>query len=64
MKPLAFALAAIFFVIGLLYLFGVLQLGTHGPPGKHHISHFVLFVVLGVLALVWARFQNNATTAR
>ena len=64
MKALAFALAAIFFVIGLLYLFGVLQLGTHGPPGKHHVSHFVLFAVLGALALVWARFQSNAKPAR
>jgi hypothetical protein len=61
MKALAFALAALFFVIALLYLFGVLQIGT-SHPGRH-LSHFVLFAVLGALALVWARFQSNAKPA-
>jgi hypothetical protein len=64
LKIAAFGLAAVFFVIAVLYLVGVLQLGTHGPPGKHHVSHFVLFAVLAALCLVWARFQKNATPAR
>ncbi len=64
MKIAAFGLAAVFFVIGLLYLSGVLQVGTSGPPGKHHVSHFVLCLVLAALCLVWARFQKNATPAR
>ncbi len=64
MKIGAVALAVVFLIIGVLYLTGTLQLGTHGPPGKHHVSHFVLFVVLAGLCLVWARFQKSATPAR
>jgi hypothetical protein len=67
MKPLALVLAAVFFIVALLYLFGVLQIGTHVDPlapHKRHISHFVLFAVLGALSLVWFRFQSNATPAR
>ena len=39
MKALALALAAIFFIIAFLYLFGILQIGT-SHPGRH-VSHFV-----------------------
>ncbi len=60
MKIAAIGLAVVFFVIGLLYLAGILQLGAHGAPGKHHVSHFVLFTVLAALCLVWARFQKTA----
>jgi hypothetical protein len=62
MKALALGLAALFFIVAFLYLFGVLQIGT-SHPGRH-VSHFVLFAVLGGLSLVWARFQKTPTAAR
>ena len=52
MKALAFGLAAICFVLALLYFFGVAPLG-------YHLKHGVVFTVLGVLSLVWARFQKT-----
>jgi hypothetical protein len=61
LKGLALGLAVIFFIIGFLYLFGVLQIGTsHG--GGRHVSHFVLFVVLGILSLVWMRFASSGAS--
>ena len=60
MKVLAIALAAVFFILAALYATGVMQLGTH-EPGPH-VKHAVLFVILGVLSLVWLRFQSNSTT--
>lgn len=65
MKPLPIALAVICFVIGALYLAGVLQLGvSHSELGKHHLGHASLFAALGVLALVWGRFSSAPTTRR
>jgi hypothetical protein len=63
MKPVAFGLAAVFFIIAVLYAVGVLNIGAH-EVSPHHYKHAVLFAVLGALALVWARFQTNAKSAR
>ncbi len=60
MKPLAIALAVIFAIIGILYLLGVLQIGT-SHPGRH-VSHFILFEVLAALSLVWLRFQASSSS--
>jgi hypothetical protein len=60
LKALALALAVVFFIIGFLYLFGILQIGT--SHGGHHVSHFVLFVVLGILSLVWMRFASSGAS--
>ncbi len=62
MKALAIALAAIFFVVAFLYLFGVLQFAVSSPGGRH-LSHFALFFVLGLLSLVWLRFQSRGASA-
>ena len=62
MKAFAVVLAIVFFVIALLYLLGLLQLGT-SHPGRH-VSHAVLFAVLGVLSLVWMRFQTGTAPVR
>jgi hypothetical protein len=51
MKPLALAMAAFCFILALLYFFGV-------KPLDYHLKHGVVFTVLGVLSLVWARFQK------
>ncbi|GAC1299563.1 MAG: hypothetical protein NVSMB19_04080 [Vulcanimicrobiaceae bacterium] len=60
MKPLAIALAVIFAIVGLLYLLGILQVGT-SHPGRH-VSHFILFEVLAGLSLVWLRFQASSSS--
>jgi hypothetical protein len=53
MKILAIVAAVIFFVLAALYLTG------HGPGAAHHgMKHGVLFIVLGLLALLWIRFQK------
>lgn len=64
MKNLAIALAVVFFVIAVLYVSGIVQFATSDPaPGKRHLGHFALFAVLGVLSLVWARFQSARTAS-
>jgi len=61
-KILALALAVVFFIIAVLYLLGILQIGA--AHGGRHVSHGILFLVLGILSLVWVRFQSNASTPR
>jgi hypothetical protein len=59
MKILAVVLAVVFFFVAALYWTGNLQLfASHAGP--HH-SHGIVFAILGVLSLVWLRFQGNAT---
>jgi hypothetical protein len=62
MKALILLLAAIFFVVGLLYGLGMLQLFAHASEG-HHYKHMILFWLLALLCLVWARFVSNPRTA-
>lgn len=55
MKPLSLVLAAVFFIIAILYWTG------HGPlasPGAHP-KHGIAAVVLALLCLIWYRFQSN-----
>ncbi len=61
MKVLPLALAAVFFIIAALYLFGILSLGA--SPGHHHVKHAAIFAFLGVLALVWMRFAGKPSGA-
>jgi tryptophan-rich sensory protein len=58
LKYLALVIAIICFVIAICYALGVISWFAD-PTHKHHISHFVLFVVLGILALVWMRFAGE-----
>ena len=62
MKGLAILLAVVFFLIAVLYATGTLQVlaSTPGP----HVKHAVLFAVLGILALIWFRFQSAAGPSR
>jgi hypothetical protein len=58
-KGLALFLAAIFFVLGILYGLGIVNLFTHsGVAHVHHFTHLVAFWVLALLCLIWARFQS------
>ena len=47
------------FVIGVLYAFGVLQIAVTDTHAPHHYTHLVLFVVLGVAALIAANFTRE-----
>ncbi len=58
LKPLALVLAIVFFIIAVLYATGILQIGAHDPGP--HLKHAALFVILGVLSLVWMRFQSSS----
>ena len=57
MKALALVLAIAFFVVAALYWL------PNGPFG-HHLKHGILFAILGILALVWMRFQSSAPARR
>jgi hypothetical protein len=56
MKPLALILAAVFFIIALLYWTG------HFIPAGVHVKHGIVSVVLALLCLVWYRFQSAEQT--
>jgi len=57
MKTLALVLAIAFFVVAVLYFL------PSGPFG-HHLKHGIVFAILGILALVWMRFQSSAPARR
>jgi hypothetical protein len=54
MKILAVVLAVVFFAVAVLY-----WIGTFGGV---HVKHGILFAGLGVLALIWLRFQSASPT--
>ena len=59
MNVLAYALAAVFFVLGLLYGLGKINfLTSSGGAHAHHITHLVVLWVLALLCLIFARFQS------
>ena len=65
MKALAIILAVFFFVVGLLYGMGTIQLFTKsGEAHAHHISHLVVCWVIALLCLIWFRFQSAPQTTR
>ena len=61
MKFVPIGIAVLLFLIAGLYGAGLIHLGAH-TPGPH-LKHAILFAGLGVLALVWARFQSNQSGA-
>ncbi|HET9029482.1 MAG TPA: hypothetical protein VFN49_04840 [Candidatus Aquilonibacter sp.] len=59
MKALAIILAIVFFVVGLLYGMGMINILTKsGEAHAHHMSHLVVAWVLALLCLIWYRFQS------
>jgi hypothetical protein len=59
MRIIAIALAAVFFVLGILYGMGKIDFFTEsGKQHSHHITHLVILWVLSLLCLIWARFQS------
>jgi hypothetical protein len=60
MRTLAFVLAAVFFVLGILYGMGTINWLTQSGAGHaHHITHLIVLWFLALLCLVWARFQSK-----
>jgi hypothetical protein len=58
-KALALLLAAVFFILGILYGLGILNLFTQsGTAHAHHVAHLVILWALALLCLIWARFQS------
>ena len=65
MKALALLIAAVFFVLGILYFTGTINAFTKsGTEHAHHVSHLVVCWIIALLALVWYRFQSSAETSR
>ncbi|MGH7660198.1 MAG: hypothetical protein ACRENA_04680 [Vulcanimicrobiaceae bacterium] len=59
MKALSIVLAIAFFALAGLYWTGAVQFGVHEASGPHH-KHAVLFAALGILSLIWFRFQTSS----
>lgn len=60
MRVIAYLLAVVFFVLGILYGLGKLNLFTESGAGHaHHITHLIVLWVLALLCLIWARFQSS-----
>ncbi|HVN68196.1 MAG TPA: hypothetical protein VMU38_00885 [Candidatus Binatia bacterium] len=59
MRVVAIVLAVVFFVAGILYGMGRLNLFTEsGTAHPHHVTHLVVLWTLALLCLIWARFQS------
>ncbi len=64
MKPLALVLAAVFFIVGILYGLGKINFLTQsGGTHEHHITHLIVFWFLALLCLVWSRFQSSPSAS-
>jgi hypothetical protein len=55
MKIVALVLAVAFLIVAILYWL------PSGPFG-HHVKHGILFAALGVLSLMWMRFQGSGAS--
>ena len=62
MKILALVLTVVFVLFAITAATGICNaVPALGFDGSHHIKHAILYAVLGVLSIVWYRFQANAT---
>ena len=53
-------LAVVFFVIGVLYYLGVLQIAVSDTHAAHHTTHAILFSVLAIASLIAANFARES----
>lgn len=54
-------LAIVFFVIGVLYYLGVLQIAVSDTHAAHHTTHAILFSVLAIASLIASNFAREKT---
>lgn len=60
MRAILIVFAAVFFILGILYGMGRINLFTESGAGHaHHVTHLVVLWVLALLCLIWARFQSS-----
>jgi len=59
MKALSLVLALAFFVLAVLYWTGTVQFAVREAGGAHH-KHAILLAGLGILCLIWFRFQSSS----
>ncbi len=66
MKLLGLIVAVLFFILAVLSWTGTFQSALiFGHSPMHNYKHTILYAVLGVLALLWVRFQgSDATSSR
>ena len=62
MKILAIVLAVVFLALAVCAFTGTIHGGPKslGLDGLPHAKHGIAYIVLGVLALIWLRFQSAA----
>ena len=54
-------LALVCFAIAIYYILpGFYHVLTFSDPYKSHVTHFILFIGLGVISLIGARFAANS----
>lgn len=64
MKILGIIVAIMCFVLAILTATGVSKIAPIlGLNGVHHVKHTIMYAVLGVLALLWTRFQQGASAS-
>lgn len=64
MKVLAVVLAVVFAVLAVLTWTGVANFAPFiGLNGHHHTKHTILYAVIAVLCLAWARMSGETATA-
>jgi uncharacterized membrane protein len=57
--------AAVFFVLGILYFMGTINVFTKsGTEHAHHVTHMIVCLIIALLALIWYRFQSSSETSR
>jgi hypothetical protein len=62
MRTIAIVLAVVFFILGILYGLGKINILTQSGPGHtHHVTHLIVLWFLALLCLIWARFQSTPT---
>ena len=54
-------LAVVFFIIGVLYYLGVLQIAVSDTHAAHHTTHAILFSVLAIASLIASNFAREKT---
>jgi hypothetical protein len=64
-KILAIVLAIVFVVLAVLAATGIASFShALGLDGTHHVKHAIVYVVLAILCVIWARFASTAPSAR
>ena len=66
MKILAIVLTLVFVVLAVLAATGAASFShALGLDGTHHVKHAIVYIILAILCVIWARFAGStAASAR